>query len=123
MVLFYTQLGPIPLWQIVTLNMIMFATIMSRIVPASALATALPIATDRGAFMSVTSSLQQLAGGVGSVLAGVIVSQQTPTSPLEHFDTLGFVVSACVVITLLGVYRVDRIVKETGQSYSQGVTS
>jgi predicted MFS family arabinose efflux permease len=122
-VIFYTQLGPIPLWQIVVLNMIMFATIMSRIVPASALITALPAATDRGAFMSVTASLQQLAGGVGSVLAGMIVSQQTPESPLEHFDTLGFVVSACVVITLFGIYRVDRIVTGMGRSYSQGVTS
>jgi predicted MFS family arabinose efflux permease len=103
--------------------MIMFATIMSRIVPASALITALPAPADRGAFMSVTASLQQLAGGIGSVLAGMIVSQQTPESPLEHFDTLGFVVSVCVVITLFGIYRVDRIVTGMGRSYSQGVTS
>jgi hypothetical protein len=73
--------------------------------------------------MSVTASLQQLAGGVGSVLAGIIVSQQTPQSPLEHFDTLGYVVSVCVVITLFGIYRVDRIVKGISPSYSQGVTS
>jgi predicted MFS family arabinose efflux permease len=122
-VLFYTRLGPTPLWQVVILNMIMFATIMSRMVPLSALGSALPAARDRGAYMSITSSLQQLAGGIGSMLAGMIVSQQTTNSPLEHFNVLGMVVAGCAVITLMGLYRVDRIVKASPAPYSQGVTS
>jgi len=103
--------------------MIMFATIMSRMVPLSALGSALPAARDRGAYMSITSSLQQLAGGIGSMLAGMIVSQQTTNSPLEHFNVLGMVVAGCAVITLMGLYRVDRIVKASPAPYSQGVTS
>ena len=58
------------------------------------------------------------------MLAGMVVSQETPNSPLEHFDVLGVVVAVCVVITMIGLYRVDRIVKAgSATSYSQGVTS
>jgi predicted MFS family arabinose efflux permease len=113
MVLYYTQLGPTPLAFVIILNMIMFATIMGRVVPSTALVSALPATSDRGAFMSITGSLQQLAGGIGSVAAGLIVTQQTPASPLEHFDILGVVVAVCIVLTLIGLYRVDRLVKGT----------
>ena len=120
MVLYYTRLGPTPLPFVIILNMIMFATIMGRIVPSSALVSALPEARDRGAFMSITGSLQQLAGGIGSVVAGMIVLQQTPTSPLENFDVLGMVVAICIVITIAGLYRVDKLVK--GSSTPKVVT-
>jgi predicted MFS family arabinose efflux permease len=125
MVLYYTRLGPTPLLGVIALNMVMFATIMGRMVPSTALVSALPQANDRGAFMSITASLQQLAGGIGSVLAGMIVVQQTNTSPLENFDILGVVVALCVVITLVGLYRVDRLVKGERReaAHSQGVTS
>ncbi len=38
--------------------------IMSRMVPSTILATAIPDMKDRGAFMSINSSLQQMAGGI-----------------------------------------------------------
>jgi predicted MFS family arabinose efflux permease len=113
MVLYYTNLGPTPLVAVITVNMLMFSMIMSRMVPSTALVSALPEPKDRGAFMSITASLQQLAGGVGSMVAGMIVFQKTNTSPLENFDVLGIVVAACVLITLGGLYRVDQLVKNT----------
>jgi predicted MFS family arabinose efflux permease len=113
MVLYYTNLGPTPLVAVIIVNMLMFSMIMSRMVPSTALVSALPEPKDRGAFMSVTASLQQLAGGVGSMVAGMIVFQKTNTSPLENFDVLGIVVAACVLITLGGLYRVDQLVKNT----------
>jgi predicted MFS family arabinose efflux permease len=113
MVLYYTNLGPTPLVAVIVVNMLMFSMIMSRMVPSTALVSALPEPKDRGAFMSVTASLQQLAGGVGSMVAGMIVFQKTNTSPLENFDVLGIVVAACVLITLGGLYRVDQLVKNT----------
>lgn len=39
--------------------------------------SAIPTPEIRGAFMSVGSSLQQLAGGVGSMVAGMIVVQNS----------------------------------------------
>lgn len=112
MVFIYTNLSPIPLWQLMAINMIMFMGIMSRMIPATTLTSAIPEMRDRGAFMSINASLQQLAGGIASVSAGLIISQQTKTSPLEHYNTLGYVVATVSTICLFLVYRVSVMVKE-----------
>ncbi|HWJ26065.1 MAG TPA: MFS transporter, partial [Flavisolibacter sp.] len=71
MVVVFTHLNPIPVWELILINTIMFAGIMSRMIPSQALMTAIPEHKDRGAFMSINSSLQQFAGGVASVIAGM----------------------------------------------------
>ncbi len=107
MVLVYTNLSIIPLWQVIIVNMILFMGIMSRIVPATILNTSIPQIQDRGAFMSITSSLQQMAGGVAAVLAGFVVHQETKTSPLEHFNILGYIVATVLLFCIWFVYRVS----------------
>jgi predicted MFS family arabinose efflux permease len=84
----------------------MMVGIMARIVPAQALNTAIPQPSDRGAFMSINSSLQQLAGGIAAFMGGLIVTQQTKTSPLEHFDWLGYLVVVIILLNILFVRRV-----------------
>jgi hypothetical protein len=59
----------------------------------------------------VNASLQQMAGGVAALSAGLIVTQETKTSPLEHYDILGIVVSVMIVICIFFVYRVSELVK------------
>lgn len=115
MVIVYTHFGPTALWIVIVTNMILFMGIMSRIIPAQALTTAVPDMQDRGAFMSVNSSLQQMAGGIAAVCAGMIVTQASKTAPLEHYDTLGFVVSGVIVVCLFLVYRVSALVKHKFQ--------
>lgn len=110
MVLLYTNLGQLALWQVIACNILMFVGIMSRIVPSTAMVSALPEMKDRGAFMSIMGSLQQLAGGVAAVIAGLIVHQETTSSPLENFDVLGIVVAVCILATIYGLYRVDLLV-------------
>lgn len=112
MVLVYTNLGPLPLWQVMVLNILLFVGIISRIVPSTAMVSSIPEMKDRGAFMSVMGSLQQLAGGIAAVVAGLIVYQPTPTSPLENFDVLGIVVAICILVTIYGLYRVDLLLKK-----------
>src|ERR1041385_3110868 len=63
MVTIYCNLTPVPIWVVIIINMILFMGIMSRMVPATALNSAVPDAADRGAYMSINSSLQQMAGG------------------------------------------------------------
>ncbi len=109
MILIYTNLSPIPLWQVVALNMILFMGIMSRMIPATTLNTAIPDMKDRGAYMSITSSLQQIAGGIGAVSAGFIVHQQTKTSPLEHYDMLGYVVAIVTSFSIFLIWRVSKL--------------
>lgn len=111
MVLIYTNMSPIPLWQVIMINMLLFMGVMSRVVPSMALATAVPEIKDRGAYMSINSSMQQMAGGIAAICAGFIISQHTKTSPIEHFNILGYVVAGSILICLYFVYRVSVLVK------------
>ena len=93
MVLFYTRLGETPLVEVIIINVLLFIGIFSRMIPAGALMTAIPSVTQRGAFNAISSSLQQVSGGVAAVLAGSLVVQEAD-GHLEHFERLGYVVVA-----------------------------
>lgn len=72
-------------------NVLMTMGILSRIVPAVALTTAIPTLANRGALMSINSLLQQIVGCLAAATAGMIVKQKTDFSPLEHYNTVGSV--------------------------------
>ncbi|MES2515223.1 MAG: MFS transporter [Bacteroidota bacterium] len=110
-VLIYTNLTVVPFWVVMVVNICMMMGIMSRMVPSMALASSLPAMQDRGAFMSINSSLQQMAGGLAAGLSGMIVVQKTKFSPLEHYDTLGIVVTSITLICIYMIYRVSKVVK------------
>jgi predicted MFS family arabinose efflux permease len=111
MVTIYTNLGPTPLWLVVVFNVLMMAGIMSRMVPSTALTIAIPDMRDRGAFMSINASLQQIAGGVAAAFAGMIVIQKTKFSPLEHYNTLGYIIVCITIFGVFMIYRVSTLVK------------
>lgn len=110
-VVVYTNLGHVPFWFIILMNIVMMIGIMSRMVPAMALTSALPQMQDRGAFMSINSSLQQIAGGIAAAIGGMIVVQPTKTSPLQHYDTLGYLIVGIITVNIIMVYRVSEIIK------------
>ena len=110
-ILVYTHLGVTALWLVIILNVLMMVGITGRMVPSTALVTGVPEMKDRGAFMSINSSLQQISGGIAAVVGGQIVFQQTKTSPLEHYDTLGYIVAVITFISIFLMYRVARLVK------------
>jgi predicted MFS family arabinose efflux permease len=110
-VVIYTNLTPVPFVVVMIMNILMMMGIMSRIVPAMALVSALPKMQDRGAFMSINSSLQQFAGGIAAGVGGLIVVQKTKTSPLQHYDTLGYVILVIIIANIIQVYRVSNLIK------------
>lgn len=107
MVVLYTHLPVMPLWEVVIFNMVLFAAIMGRMSPAMALNSMVAKPEDRGAYMSISASLQQTAGGMSAILAGLIVHQSSATSPIEHFDVLGYVAVAIFMFCIYLVSRVD----------------
>ncbi len=111
LVLIYTRLSLVPFWVVVVLNMVLMMGVMSRMVPGMALVTSLPELKDRGAFMSVNTSLQQIAGGIAAGVGGMVVVQKTKFSPLEHYDTLGIVITGITIIGVYLLYRVSRLIK------------
>lgn len=112
MVAIYTNLSMAPFWLVCLTNILMMMGVMARVVPATALTTAIPDMKDRGAFMSINASLQQIAGGVAAAVAGKIVAQHTKTSPIQHYNTLGYIMIAITAIALYMLYRVNIMIKE-----------
>lgn len=108
----YTNLGLTPFWLVIIFNVLMMMGVLSRMVPASTLTSAIPDMQDRGAFMSINSSLQQVAGGFAALIAGQIVVQKTPTSPLEHYNIVGYVMVVISAISIFLIYRVNSVVKK-----------
>jgi predicted MFS family arabinose efflux permease len=110
MVAIYTQLGITPFWLIILVNVLLFVGITSRMIASSALMTAVPDPAERGAFMSVNSSVQQIAGGIASAVGGLIVTEG-PDHSLRHYDTLGYVVISTMTITAVLMYFVNQYVE------------
>lgn len=111
LVVIYCNLGITPLWLVIVLNVLLFVGISARIISSSALMTAVPHPMDRGAFMSINASVQQISGGFASVLAGMIVVQ-TESGKLLHYDTLGYVVVGAMIITVVMLYFINEKVTQ-----------
>ncbi|MDQ6481429.1 MFS transporter [Dyadobacter sp. LHD-138] len=109
MTLIYCNLGVTPLWAIMILNVLLFVGITGRMISASALMTAVPEPRDRGGFMGVNASVQQIAGGVASIIAGLIV-KETSSGYLDNYDTLGNVVVLAVFLTIFLMYNLHKYI-------------
>jgi predicted MFS family arabinose efflux permease len=108
-VVIFTNLGFSPLWLVAAVNVLLMLSVTSRMISASALTSIVPDAPDRGSFMAVNSSIQQIAGGVASAAAGRIVVQ-SESGALRNYDVLGYVVVVSIVVTVVLLYRINRAV-------------
>ena len=117
MVLIYTHLGQVSLTTAIIVNVLMFVGIFSRMIPSQALISAIPEPSQRGSFSSISASLQQLSGGLGSVLAAAIIAEN-PDGSLRHFDWLGYVVVTTSILSLTVMYFVQRpIANKVGKRF------
>ncbi|HCX23360.1 MAG: MFS transporter [Flammeovirgaceae bacterium] len=114
-ILIYCNLGITPITWVIVLSVVMFIGITSRMVASQALMTAVPEPADRGTFMGINSSVMQIAGGIASAIAGLIVVQ-TENGQLENYPLLGYVVSGSIVITMIMMSIIHKIVMEQNQS-------
>jgi predicted MFS family arabinose efflux permease len=117
MVLIYTHLGHVSLTTAIVVNVLMFVGIFSRMIPSQALISAIPDPSQRGSFSAVSASLQQLSGGLGSVVAAAIIAEN-PDGTLRHFDWLGYVVVATSILSLIAMYFVQKpVAKRAGKRF------
>ncbi|MBB6108851.1 MFS transporter [Mucilaginibacter lappiensis] len=116
MCVLYTNLGVTAFPMVIFYNILMMMGVMSRMIPSSALTSAIPDMADRGAFMSINSSLQQIAGGVAAAVAGMIVTQPGKGAPLQHYNIVGYVIVAISIISILLMRRVDNLTKKKAEN-------
>jgi predicted MFS family arabinose efflux permease len=112
MVLIYTNLGPSPLEIVIIVNVLLFIGVSSRMISSAALISAVPNPADRGSYMSISSSLQQISGGIAATAAGMIV-KEAPSGAIEHFDTVGYVLVTTTLLTLVMMYFINRRVEHS----------
>jgi predicted MFS family arabinose efflux permease len=109
MVLIYTHLGQVSLATTIVVNVLMFVGLFSFMIPSQALMSAIPEQSQRGSFSAVSASLQQLSGGLGSVLAAAIIAEN-PDGSLMHFDWLGYILVTTSIVLVIAMYFVQKSV-------------
>ncbi|MCW7494141.1 MFS transporter [Leptospira sp. 2 VSF19] len=108
-IIYYTKMEITPLPIVILVNSFLFVFVAARMISANALTSAVPELHDRGAFMAISSSIQQISGGIAASVAGLIVIQ-TSSGYLERYDILGYVVACAIVFTVILMYSVNQIV-------------
>ena len=107
MVLIYTHLPPVSLPVVMVVNVVLFVGIFSRIIPFQALSTSVPEMTKRGSFNALGAAIQQVSGGIASVIAGHIVTL-APDGKLEHFAWVGYVVVGATLTAMFTTWKLKR---------------
>jgi predicted MFS family arabinose efflux permease len=115
MVLIYTHLEVTPLPLVILVNVVLFVGIFSRMIPYQAMVSSVPDVTQRGSFNAVSAALQQLAGGLSSLLAGHLVSAG-PDGRLLHFPLIGYVMTGVTVLAALLVWQVYKGLQQREQT-------
>ncbi len=115
MVTIWTHLGVTPLWTLSLVNVVLFVGISGRIIASQTMMSLIPRPENRGSFMSVSSSIQQVSGGFAAMLAGLIVVEE-PSGRLQHVDILGYVVTLATLCTMVMMYRLDKLTRATANA-------
>ena len=104
-----TNLGPVPLWMVLINSTTFFILISGRMIPAMAMVSQVVEARIRGTFMSLIGSVQMLALGIASVVAGAIVTIGAD-GKMEHYNVVGYGAAVCGLLTfwLVGYIHSDQ---------------
>ncbi len=104
-----TNLGPVPLWVVLINSTSFFILISGRMIPAMAMVSQVVEARIRGTFMSLIGSVQMLASGIASVVAGAIVTIGAD-GKMQHYNLVGYGAVICGLLTfwLVGYIHADQ---------------
>lgn len=96
-----THMPPVPVAAALVVTGLFFILSGGRMIPAMAMITSSVKPQNRGSFMSINSSVQQLSSGLASIVAGLIVIDTG--GALERYNYVGyFAIVITIVCILLG---------------------
>ena len=104
-----TNLMPVPLWVVLINSTAFFVLVSGRMIPAMAIVSQVVEAKIRGTFMSLVGSVQMLASGLASVIAGVVVTIGAD-GKIDHYNLVGYGAALCGLLTfwLVGYIHTDK---------------
>ncbi len=91
-----TNMPPAPLWAALVVAGVFFVFANGRMVPSTTMETAIIAPENRGSYMSIRSSIQQLTSGFAAFIAGVIVTEKpslfsTEATALVNYEYVGLI--------------------------------
>jgi predicted MFS family arabinose efflux permease len=90
---------------IFSLTTLFFIFFGGRFIPAMALVTSSIVAKDRGKFMSINSSVQQLSNAFATSIAGFVISNGLH-GELIGYNWVGYISATATAITIFLAYRI-----------------
>lgn len=105
-----THLPPVTMLIAILTSTSYFIVASGRNVPATTMVTGVVNTQNRGSFMSVRTSAQQLALGLSSIIAGLIVTKDAE-GHLVHYETVGYIAIAMSLLAIL-IGRWLKVVKQ-----------
>ena len=103
-----TNLKPTPVPIVLIITTFFFIFVGGRTVPGTALVLATAKPTNRGSFMTVRSSIQQLGSAVAAYVAGLVVVE-TPQHTYIHYQYVGYLAIATSLIALFLARKIKAI--------------
>ncbi len=105
---FITNLSPVPLWVVLGISGMFFIAANGRMIPTQALISSVVTPQQRGGFMSINSSMQQLSTGIAANIAGAMIVEG-PNGRLEHYNWVGYFSITLIVASIFLARRVKSI--------------
>jgi predicted MFS family arabinose efflux permease len=105
-VVILANLPPVHLAVVLGVTTLLMVASSGRMVPAMALITASALPSYRGSFMSINSSVQQVAMGLGPLIGGLILGDTEGGGQLHGFPLVGILAA---IFILLSVYLVGQL--------------
>src|SRR5262249_30269411 len=99
--LILTHLPPVALIVAILASSTFMVLTAGRMVPAMAMLTACALPRYRGSFMTINSSVQQVAAGLAAIAGGVILGDTNALEALTHFNVVGYLASGAMVLSVI----------------------
>jgi predicted MFS family arabinose efflux permease len=112
-VFFITHMPEVAIWVALIATTFFFVMSGGRFIPAQAMVTATVEPENRGSFMSIVSSMQQLSAGLSSYIAGMIITKQADGMLLNY----NWVGAISIVSALFTIFLVTRISMVNGDKF------
>jgi predicted MFS family arabinose efflux permease len=114
-ILIITNLSPVPVWVVLVISGIFFIFSNGRMVPSTTMETAIIKPENRGSYMSIRSSVQQLTSGLASFVAGLIITERASAfgqaKALVNFNYVGAI---AVFFSLVSLFVARKLRVEKG---------
>lgn len=99
-----TNLGPVPVLIALCVTSSYFVVSSGRSVPATTMVTSVVTPENRGGFMSIRSSVNQLALGLASLISGSIVVENN-AGLLENYEYAGYIAMFMSLVAVFIAWR------------------